>query len=403
MTTYSGDFEEHIRDLLSNLYDYLQLSNNPVAQRLAGDLTGSARMEAIRAAVLRAIESLPAGNSPNSRQNRLYHILLLRYTEERSTGDLLQQLALSERQYYREHQRALQTISQIIWDGYFAAASGSGAARLSLAEELDYLTVDKRQRAFQPQDEILAALKATQVIAEQRGITLKLRPAPGPISLTVSQPVFRQFIIYLLNALIGATARAGSIEIALRNRAGTVLIEFQAAQLRLTAAALRARLLAEGSPRALLKRLNGELGCAGPPPRITLSFAQPRITLSFAQPRPKILIVDDNPDAVSLFQRYLANMPYQLLAARGESEALQIARRTPLLCIILDIMLPGKDGWQILQSAKSHPATAEIPVLVCSVLEMEDLALSLGADGYLRKPPARAELLAALRRWAETP
>ena len=42
------------------------------------------------------------------------------------------------------------------------------------------------------------------------------------------------------------------------------------------------------------------------------------------------------------------------------------------MCIILDVMLPGKDGWQILQSYKSHPATADIPVLICSVLEMEE-------------------------------
>ena len=102
-----------------------------------------------------------------------------------------------------------------------------------------------------------------------------------------------------------------------------------------------------------------------------------------------------------LFNRYLANLPYRLFSAVDEREALAIAQGAPLLCIILDVMLPGKDGWQLLQSYKSHPATAEIPVLICSVLEMEELAMSLGADGYLKKPPARAELLSTLRQWAE--
>ncbi len=109
--------------------------------------------------------------------------------------------------------------------------------------------------------------------------------------------------------------------------------------------------------------------------------------------------MDDNPDTIGLFKRYVANLPYQLLSAGEESEALRMARETPLLCIILDVMLPGKDGWQILQSCKSHPTTAEIPVLICSVLEMEDLALSLGVDGYLKKAPSRDEFLAILGRW----
>ncbi|MCY3779413.1 MAG: response regulator [Chloroflexi bacterium] len=112
-------------------------------------------------------------------------------------------------------------------------------------------------------------------------------------------------------------------------------------------------------------------------------------------------MVDDNPDTISLFKRYLVNQPYRLLSAAGEREAWAIAQGRPLMCIILDVMLPGKDGWQILQSYKSHPVTANIPVLICSVLEMEDLANSLGADGYLKKPPARAELLSILSQWAD--
>ena len=82
------------------------------------------------------------------------------------------------------------------------------------------------------------------------------------------------------------------------------------------------------------------------------------------------------------------------------SAAKSETRGTPLLCIILDVMLPGRDGWQILQSCKNHPDTADTPVLICSVLAMEELARSLGADGYLKKPPTRDALLATLRQWA---
>ena len=392
MTTRSSEFEEHIRDLLSNLYDYLKLINNPVAQQLVPALSGNERMHAIRQIVLAAIEQLRSENvsSPASRQNRLYHILLLRYVEEQGTGEVLSQLALSERQYYREHQRAIQTISQIIWDERFAAAPAGEAATLSLAEELDYLNVDSSHRVFYPQEEITSAVEATSVIAEGRGIAIRLSEAPEPITLNVSQPVFRQLVIYLLNELIGATAVDGEIEIALGLRDGEPLINIGAMKLAADGPDLCERLLADDTARALLKSLNARLECQGDPLRISLWFRQEI---------QRILIVDDNPDTVSLFKRYLANLPYRLLSAQDEDEALRIARGTPLLCIILDVMLPGKDGWQILQSCKNHPATADTPVLICSVLEMEELALSLGADGYLKKPPARDEFLSTLSQW----
>ena len=395
MTTYSGEFEEHIRDLLSNLYDYLKLNSNPAAQQLAANLTGNEKMHAIRQTILRAIEELRREDrqNPTARGNRLYNILLLRYVEEQSTTEVLNQLALSERQYYREHQRAIQTISQIIWDEHFSgAAADAGEANLSLVEELNYLNIDNGHKVFYLKEEILTAVKATAVIAAQRGIEIRLSESQEPITLNVSQPVFRQFIIYLLNALIGATGPNGRIEIGLRMHAGSPVVLIRDEALLEDGRGFCARLQADGTARALMKNLNVEL-------RWTEEL--PQISLGFKMAIHNILIVDDNPDTINLFKRYLANLPYRLLSARGESEALSIAQRTNLLCIILDIMLPGKDGWQILQSYKSHPATEDIPVLICSVLEMEELALSLGADGYLKKPPARDEFLSTLSQWVE--
>ena len=391
MTTYNSDFEEHIRDLLSNLYDYLKLINNPVARELAPELSGNERMQAIRRLVLAAIDELQSENtaSPTSRQNRLYNILLLRYVEEQATVDVLNQLALSERQYYREHQRAIQTISRIIWDEHFAGAV-EGATTLSLAEELDYLSVEKDHKTFFAKDEILAAIKATRVIAERRGIDIRMVEASEPLSLSVSQPVFRQFIVYLLNDLLLAMAAGGRIEIGLDEIEGERAVTFADLTSPSVGQERCAGLLQDATAQALMKSLKGRLECADEPPQISLRFKQEIH---------KILIVDDNPDTIGLFKRYVANLPYQLLSAQEEVEALRIAQGTPLLCIILDVMLPGKDGWQILQSCKSHPATAEIPVLICSVLEMEDLARSLGADGYLKKPPSRDEFLATLSEW----
>ena len=395
MSTYSGDFEEHIRDLLSNFYDYLKLAENPVASSLAREASGNERMRAIRGTVLDAIEDLRREDQrkATARGNRLYSILQLRYVEERSTNEVLAELALSERQYYREHQRAIQTISRIIWDEHFANLGTEEVATAHpLAEELDYLNAGSSHRAFQPGEEIQAAVVATQVIAQQRGIEIRVAQAREPVTLNLSQPVFRQFVIYLLKELIGATDAAGEIEIGLVMLRRTPVIAISMEALEVDGAAFCNRLREDATASELMKHLKAEINWVDEPARILVAFKQAVHN---------ILIVDDNPDTVVLFKRYLANLPYRLFSAVGERDALAIAKGAPLLCIILDVMLPGKDGWQLLQSYKRHPATAEIPVLICSVLAMEELAMSLGADGYLTKPPARAELLSTLRKWSK--
>ncbi len=74
-----------------------------------------------------------------------------------------------------------------------------------------------------------------------------------------------------------------------------------------------------------------------------------------------------------------------------------VAENPPDL-IILDVMMPTMDGWQVLRSLKQNPGTEKIPIIVCSVLKEPELAISLGARAYLKKPVDRLELLATLER-----
>ena len=397
MTTYPEDFEENMRDLLVNLYDYLKLIDNPVAQRLAAGSPGGDRAQTARRMVLAAIEDMKSETSAQltSRQNRLYNILLLRYVEEQPTNEILGQLALSERQYYREHQRAIQTISRIVWDRHYSDAASQPEAPSTLIQELDYLQFAARNRAFDPTEVILSAIQATRVIAEQKSLALSLEEARDEIALHVALPVFRQFFILILNRLIESTKEGGMIEVALRSRASEPIIEVSSNKLIPSYGTFLDVLQTDVAFRELKKRLNADLRASGD------DVDPAGIILRFDREVHKILVVDDNPDTISLFKRYLANLPCQLLSAQDEKDAIAIARQTPLAFIILDIMLPEKDGWQILQTYKSHPMTEHIPVLICSVLEMKDLAASLGADGYIKKPPSRDEFLAVLRQWTD--
>jgi CheY-like chemotaxis protein len=65
---------------------------------------------------------------------------------------------------------------------------------------------------------------------------------------------------------------------------------------------------------------------------------------------------------------------------------------------VLDVMLPGIDGWELLGRLREHPQTKDVPVVVCTILSQQQLALTLGATDFLRKPITRDAFLATLDR-----
>ncbi len=111
-----------------------------------------------------------------------------------------------------------------------------------------------------------------------------------------------------------------------------------------------------------------------------------------------VLVIDDNVDTLQLFQRYLAGTRYPFIGIREPEQALALAKQLAPRMIVLDVMLPGIDGWELLGRLREHPKTRDVPVVVCTILPQEELALSLGAAEFLPKPVSRDALLAALDR-----
>ena len=105
--------------------------------------------------------------------------------------------------------------------------------------------------------------------------------------------------------------------------------------------------------------------------------------------KPTILIVDDTPDNIMLLSRLLKDR-YNTKVANNGSLALQIAQATPGLdLILLDVMMPGLDGYETCRQLKANPVTADIPVIFLTAknqVEDEAMGLSLGAVDYIAKP-----------------
>jgi CheY-like chemotaxis protein len=111
-----------------------------------------------------------------------------------------------------------------------------------------------------------------------------------------------------------------------------------------------------------------------------------------------LLVVDDNPDLVGLFRRYLHDQPYRVIQATSGGAALGLSRQLRPGVILLDVLMPSQDGWEILQQLRSHAETRDIPVVICSVLPERALARSLGVHEFLPKPFTRQDLMAVLER-----
>ena len=117
-----------------------------------------------------------------------------------------------------------------------------------------------------------------------------------------------------------------------------------------------------------------------------VSEPQPEILDLPSEGRRRILVVEDDPTAFETISGHLTEAAYIPVRARNSTEALRMARTLKPAAITLDIILPGIDGWEILRLLRGDESTAEIPVIIVSVLDNRELALTLGAQEYLTKP-----------------
>ncbi len=111
---------------------------------------------------------------------------------------------------------------------------------------------------------------------------------------------------------------------------------------------------------------------------------------------PLILVVEDDAATAELLTLHLTQSGYKVAHAYNGEEAIQKAQSMRPFAITLDVMLPKKDGWEVLQTLKSDPRTADIPVIIHSIIDNTELAFALGATDYLMKPLDKEALLAKL-------
>lgn len=118
--------------------------------------------------------------------------------------------------------------------------------------------------------------------------------------------------------------------------------------------------------------------------------------VKFDVTRKQVLILEDNPATLLVYETYLRGTGFEVVQARAVKQAQELLRSIKPFAIVLDILLEREIGWDFLHELKLNPETADIPVIVVSVLDEKQKGIALGADDYCVKPVERDWLLKKL-------
>jgi signal transduction histidine kinase/DNA-binding response OmpR family regulator/CHASE3 domain sensor protein len=135
--------------------------------------------------------------------------------------------------------------------------------------------------------------------------------------------------------------------------------------------------------------------------------ALPKLVAPTAAPHPvqavvgtgtRVLCIDDDPDVIEILTKYLVPEGYSVIGANSGDEGIKLALEHPPALITLDIMMPQKDGWQVLRELKANDTLKDIPVIIHSIIDNKPLAISLGAIDVIAKPAEPKRLLSLVQR-----
>ncbi len=117
-----------------------------------------------------------------------------------------------------------------------------------------------------------------------------------------------------------------------------------------------------------------------------------------SRPGSRILVIEDDPGAVRLIRAFLEPDGYRVRVAADGEAGIAAARELRPDAILLDVLLSGIDGWEVLRRLKTDPALRDVPVIIVTIVDERELGLALGAVDYLVKPVDQSALRASLAR-----
>ena len=383
------EFENNVKIGLSNLYDFAALEkiSSMIFSFQMPEQSTDNRGDFVRNLFLEHIEKLKpekAGIDQAAPDWRSYSILYNRYVEGKSAQEVASQLSISERQLRRYTRKAINALALLLWEKTNQVSSEKPGDEIQQDFIIDREEVDIR--------EILngvISLLSNRISEKQIRITT--RQSDTAIIVKSDRIILRQILIGLLNDLLQNHVK--DIEFSCNSTHDYSYIKIASHSY-----SLKKALLQEQDPgqEKNIRYWEKQLHIS-----ITEDFHPDEnlttITLTFLSNQQKtILVVDDQEPALRMFTRYLSRTNFKIIGLRKPAKVLERALALQPVLIILDIMMPKVDGWEIFQTLKVNEKTKHIPVIICSAWGEPELAKSLGATAFLRKPVTQRDLLTTI-------
>jgi CheY-like chemotaxis protein len=413
----SPHFVADLRRALNHLYDPDELRRNPLFAALGTLARGSPSL--LREALIQLISELKprTGLSPESDAWRVYRTLHHRFVEQFTQAEAATTLGVSIRQIRRQESQALRVLADLLWTRYplqalysdvseqtadeelededpaaleaQSAGEETQDANAPLAQELAWLGQSLPSTAVPLPELVGSALSTAEPLSHELAVEVRLRLPDDLPSVVVQAGPIRQA---LLLVLVEAIRLAPGGEIVLEACTEPDQVTLTVRSLAPHPAPVRAQL----DKLAVARQIAGLSGSqletitgAGHTPFVAHLHLR-------AAAQATILFIEDNPDTLQLYQRYLAGTGYRFASAATDDQISAALAEVVPQAIVLDVMLSGMDGWEVLGRLRTHPRTQDVPVIMCSILPLEQLARNLGAAAFLQKPVSREALLATL-------
>lgn len=385
-------FEIELQNTLNNFYNPVYKPDELLFEALRVD--PSAGLEGAREVLTAAIREMKAPETAplGSKIDVIYQILEARFLQGQSQEAASEVLSISTRHFRRKQHEAIHALALRLWDKQSRPAAGASeeetvrsaeASRIeAIAQEIQVLTNHSPGITTDLVSVLKKAVDVAGYMQEECRVEAAVGTIPEDLAIPVHPNVLRQIVLYVL-LLAGEAGLNGRMEIECREEEERIVLSFTCPGF---------------SPvRLEIAGLETVLSALGGTADMDLSSAGWQVRLTFPQTsRKKILVIDDNLDQIYLYRRLLAATAYEVNHLAGGDQLLEyiVANRPDL--ILMDILLPEIDGWDLLMQIRKNPVTSATPVVISSVMGNEAMARSLGANGYLLKPVDRKSLLQVL-------
>ena len=391
------------REALEGLYDLGFLERHVHVPCVDGRFSNG---RGLHETLQQAIKKLrpPMSVTTHSSVWRIYNALNLHYAQGLSQSEAAAELSLSVRQFKREQERAVKAVAVLLFEQYTSEdeeARGQGNVVIDTSSPHPVPSSFTAEPESVQIDELLRiALNVMEQLLRSQDLHVILNiPAALP-DVRADRVIVRQLLISALSWLVHEVVNS-DVRVSVDVKDGHLSLRLEKPVVNETIVSPDAqddletvRQLADTCGALIF--LSSASDSASHQSGVT-ALTILKITFPISATR-CVMLVEDNADAIDLVQRYLQQSGvFHVVAVINPDEVLKQAITLRPVCIILDIMMPDRDGWELLISLKADPRTAVIPVVVSSVVKGHDLAYSLGAAEVLPKPYSGTQLIATLQ------